>query len=437
MRQQGTPLRRRALVAIVAVTALAVLLFAAPLAIAVSRLYEDQAVSALQRDAVWIAAAVPDDVGTTPDQPAVLPADISADLTVGAYTIQGKRMFGAGPATSAFAALSRDGHTHQTIEDGQLAVTAPIPSDEGIAVTVRVAAPYEEVSERIHQTWLALGGLAVVVLGLAAAIAIYLARRLATPLERLTVAAQALGDGDFTVRAPRSGVLEADQAGEALGATARRLGDVLARERAFSSNVSHQLRTGLTGLMLGLESALINPAADKTEAIRNALARGERIQTIISDLVTLARDTQGAGGPLDLPSLIEEMRQDWHGPLAEQGRRLTIRLDADLPVVTASSAAVRQILLVLLDNATSHGAGEVDLTVTDVGPGVAITVGDQGDGIAEGQDVFGRRPRDGHGIGLGLARSLAEAEGGRLLLQRERPPVFCLLLRALDHSSKR
>ncbi|WP_214104521.1 HAMP domain-containing sensor histidine kinase [Acrocarpospora catenulata] len=426
MRPPGTPLRRRALIAIVAATSLAVLLFAAPLAVSVGRLYRDQTASALQRDAAWIAATVPDDAGTDPNPP-TLPKNVSTHLA-GVYTVQGKRLFGAGPPTSAFAALSRDGHTHQTIEDGYLAVTAPIPSDEGIALTVRVATPYDEVAERVHQAWLVLGGLAVVALGLAAAMAGYLARRLATPLERLTRAAQALGDGDFTVRAPRSGVLEADQAGAALEATARRLGEVLARERAFSADVSHQLRTGLTGLMLGLESALSRPSADRTEAIRNALARGERMRTIIEDLVTLARDEHGAGLPLELPALVEEVRQDWHGLLAGQGRRLTIRLDGDLPVVTASSAAVRQILLVLLDNAMRHGAGEVLLTVTDVGPGIAVNVSDQGEGVAEGRDVFGRMPRDGHGIGLALARSLAEAEGGRLLLQRDRPPVFSLLL---------
>ncbi|GAB1818719.1 HAMP domain-containing sensor histidine kinase [Herbidospora sp. RD11066] len=430
MTREGTPLRHRALAAIVAVTALAVLLFAGPLAVLVDRLYRDQATAALQRDAVWIAATIPDDIGKNPNLPFTLPADISTELTVGVYTVQGKRLLGAGPPTSTLAATSADGRTHQQIADDQIAVSAPIPSDEGITITVRVATPYEEAQEKIHQAWLLLGLLAAIALGAAAAMAVYLARRLATPLERLTRAAQDLGDGDFTVRAPRSGLLEADQAAVALETTARRLGDVLAREKAFSADVSHQLRTGLTGLLLGLESALARPTTDRTEAIANALARGERLQTIIEDLVTLARDTHGTNPPLNLPTLMDEIRQDWHGLLADQGRRLTIRHETDLPVVRVSPAAVRQILLVLLDNALRHGAGEVLVTITDVGPGIALNVSDQGPGITEGQDIFGRIPRDGHGIGLALARSLAEAEGGRLLLHRERPPTFSLLLPA-------
>ncbi|RCG31134.1 sensor histidine kinase [Sphaerisporangium album] len=432
MSAEGTPLRHRALAAIVAVTALAVLLFAAPLAASVDQLYHDETAVGLQRDAAWIAAAVPDDVGRDPRVPLALPRNIAADLTVGVYTVKGaRRLFGAGPDISALAAAGRDGHTHQRIEDGYLAVTAPIPSDEGISLVVRVAVAHDLIEDRIHRAWMLMAVLGLIALGLAAGMAIYLSRRLATPLERLTGAALALGDGDFTVRAPRSGLREADQAGAALEATARRLGDVLAREQAFSADVSHQLRTGLTGLLLGLESARTRPAAGQAEAIEIALARGERLRTVIEDLVTLARDTH-AGRPLDVRALMEEARRHWHGLLAERGRRLTIRIEPDLPPLTAAPAAVRQILLVLLDNALTHGAGEVVITVSDVGPGVAVNVGDQGKGVPDGQDVFARSasPEDGHGIGLPLARSLAEAEGGRLVLHRNAPPVFSLLLPA-------
>ncbi|WP_433225883.1 ATP-binding protein [Microtetraspora malaysiensis] len=75
-----------------------------------------------------------------------------------------------------------------------------------------------------------------------------------------------------------------------------------------------------------------------------------------------------------------------------------------------------------------HGRGEVTVTVGDVGPGTAVEVSDHGPGVAEGVDPFVRSSGHSHGIGLALARSLAEAEGGRLVLSRTRPPLFSLLL---------
>ena len=82
--------------------------------------------------------------------------------------------------------------------------------------------------------------------------------------------------------------------------------------------------------------------------------------------------------------------------------------------------------------AVVHGAGPVTVTVRDAGGAVAVEVGDEGPGTPEdGGDLFSRRPRaDGHGIGLALARRLAEAEGGHLRLARPTPPVFALLLPA-------
>src|SRR4051812_20561579 len=113
-----------------------------------------------------------------------------------------------------------------------------------------------------------------------------LGRRLAVPLERLARAARRLGQGDFASRAPRGGVAEADEIAAALDDTARRLGDLVARERAFSAGASHQLRTPLAALRIELEALELRSEAPPELA--RALAQVERLQTTIDTLLAVA-----------------------------------------------------------------------------------------------------------------------------------------------------
>jgi signal transduction histidine kinase len=413
----GRPLRRRVLVAIVGVAALAVVLFAIPLGIALQRLYRDETIVSLERDATRISATVPDNIATHPKS-VPLPTGMSSRLSVGIYTLDGRRVTGRGPQRSRVARWAGDRRVHEAVEHGLMAVSAPVPSDQEIVAVIRVATPYKHVSGKVERAWLLMGALAILVVGLAAVVARRQAGRLAAPLERLTRDAQALGSGDFSIRARSIGVREADAASRALEATARRLGDVLDRERAFSAHVSHQLRTPLTGLLLGLEAGL--SGGDPQTVIRTALERGEHLQEIIDDLVRLSRGNAGDRGVLDVPALLDEVRNR---------ADVSVTVQDGLPEVRASLAAVRQIVHVLVDNAATHGKPPITVSAVDVGTGLAIEVTDGGPGIPDGVDVF-RAPADGHGIGLALARSLAEAEGGRLVIRRPSPPVFSLLLPA-------
>jgi signal transduction histidine kinase len=418
----GRPLRRRVLVAIVGVAAAAVVLFALPLAVAIQRLYRDEAVVSLERDATRISASVPDDIASRPE-PVPLISRVSRRLSVGVYTLQGRRVTGSGPEESPVAGSAADGEVHESVEHGLLTVSAPVPSDESIVAVIRVATPYQRVYARAERAWVLMGALAILVVGLAAVVARRQAGRLSAPLEDLTRDAEALGSGDFSIRAKSVGVREADAASRALEATARRLGDVLKRERDFSAQVSHQLRTPLTGLLLGLEAGLAED--DPRTVIRTALERGEHLQEIIEDLVRLSRGSGADRGVLDVRALLDEVRSR---------AEVTVHVPEVLPEVRASAAAVRQIVHVLLDNAVIHGRPPVTVSATDLGSGIAIDVTDTGPGIPEDADVF-RAPADGHGIGLPLARSLAEAEGGRLIIRRSSPPTFSLLLPAGGYGS--
>ncbi|MFC5748499.1 HAMP domain-containing sensor histidine kinase [Actinomadura rugatobispora] len=426
---ESTPLRRRLLVAIAGIAAVTIMLFALPLGVAVQRLYRNEAVTELERDATVVAAATPDDVLSRP-RSVRPPAGLRSGLDVGVYRTGGQRLAGSGPVGSALATHAADGRLHEAVEGVDLAVVAPVPSDQGVALAVRVSMPVDKVHDRVERAWLTMAGLAVAVLALAVGLARRQASRLATPLERLTQAAQALGEGDFSVRTRHSGIREADTAGVALEATGRRLGQMLDRERAFSADVSHQLRTPLTGLLLGLEGALQRPGADHSAALRTALERGRRLEEIIDDLLLLARDAGPERGPLDVAGLLADLEAQWHGRLAAEGRPLTVEAEEPLPEVAAAASAVQHILEVLVDNATRHGRGRITVLASDIGGALAIDVTDEGTGPLDAESVFERRSAggEGHGIGLALARSLAEAEGGRLVLRGSAPTTFTLLL---------
>jgi len=423
--------RSRVLVSIVAAAAIAVLLFGVPLAIAVGRLYRSQERTRLDRAATRVVGAVPAG-GPRVGDPAELPRSDRA-VRLALYDTGGHRVLGNGPAQGG-AAVRRalTGHVMQDTEHDLLVAAVPVVDNENVVGVAVAATPIDVVEARTHTTWLVMGGLGLLALAVAAAVGHRQARRLATPVRALVATATRLGEGDFGARAARSGVPELDEAAMALDITAARVGELVERERAFSADASHQLRTPLTALRLTLEAALETPGADLKVSITRAVEEVDRLQATVEELLALARDAPRPVAPVDLSALAKEVDARWHGTLAAAGRPLRTSVEGDLPQVVASTSAIRHVIEILVDNAVVHGAGAVFLSMHTAAGGVAVEVSDEGQGIgSEAGDVFARRSpsEQGHGIGLSLARSLATAEGGKLVLRHGGPhPRFALLL---------
>lgn len=414
-------MRRRLAAAIVGVTAGALLLFGLPLALAVTRIYQDEELIRVQRSAAAATDVIGPRIGAA--DPTELPSSGSERL--GLYDRAGRLSAGRGPAKADVAVrLALRGRVGQSTSGGRLVVAVPVARSERVIGVIRADRTNDAVHARARAAWRIMAGIAVAVLALVSAIAVLVARRMIRPVAALTVAVRKLGDGDFGTRASPSGVPELDEATAALNSTAGRLGDLVERERAFSANASHQLRTPLTAIRLDLEAG---------DAGR-ALAHVDWLQDTITTLLDAARDTRVAGERLPLAPLLTEVHTIWSGRLAAAGRPLRIVLPEDLPAVLATHGAVRQILQVLVENACEHGAGPVVVAARATSGAVAIDISDAGAGVAgDTEAIFQRRASaaQGGGIGLSLARSLAAADGGRLVLQREGPaPTFTLLLRS-------
>jgi signal transduction histidine kinase len=420
---------RRRIVRVAVVAALVALaVLAVPLAVAVHRLYVSQERSELERLALRAAVVIdPSALRRRVVMPAVEPGE-----ALGVYGPDGRKVSGAGPAQAdAAVRQSLTGRVVQGSVPGRVVVALPVLENDSVSAVVRAAAPTADVWRRTALTGLGIAGLAVLALLAAVAVARRQATLLAAPIQRLVGLAQALGDGNFAARVGPSGIGEVDRVAAALGSTADRLEGLLSRERTLADDASHQLRTPLTGLQLGLESALAGPEAELRPALDAALHAARRLGQTIDDLLTLrhpppARQQHASLAPADLAAGV---RDRWEQACQSAGRLLGIRQDHDAPSASASPEAVRQVLDVLLDNALKHGRGPIQVRLRDAGGALGIDVADAGAVALPPEQLFRRgSSTGGTGIGLALAASLAQAEGGRLVLSHPDPTVFTVLL---------
>jgi signal transduction histidine kinase len=409
---------------------LAIGLFGVPLAVAVLQYAMQVERSELERAARAVAINVAADVW---DEDRIGPIDPPGPIGVTVYDSDGVRLEGTGPSWSTpEVAQALMGRVGSGTAGGDLVVAVPVTHEDDVIGAVRAVVPRSGALQTVVLVWVAMGALAALAVSAAWLLGRRQAHRLARPLEDLAAAARRLGDGDFSVRTRPGGVPEIDSVGGALDTTADRLDHLLAREQAFSADASHQLRTPLAGLRLRLEAALESSSdAGLRPAIAASLVDADRLESTIDELLVLARDRRGGTGTVDVRALLAELNPEWRARLALQSRDLELDVEAAAPGTSASAAAVRQILAVLVDNATTHGAGTVAVTLREATDAVAIDVSDEGGGVhgAESALFAGRTDHRGsHGIGLALARRLAEAEHGRLELTRRSPPTFTLLL---------
>ncbi|TDB88886.1 HAMP domain-containing histidine kinase [Actinomadura sp. KC216] len=217
---------------------------------------------------------------------------------------------------------------------------------------------------------------------------------------------------------------EVSELGESVNVTLSRLEAVLARQRGFVADVSHELRSPLTGLRAQLEVALERPDDEDWPAVaRAALADADRLQSIVTDLLILAKLGAGVHVARERIDLGELVRAE----AARRPRRVPVEVDAGEGImVRATAHHLVRLLTNLLDNAERHAASGVWVTVTTDEDDAVLQVLDDGAGIApeDRERIFWRfqrlaegreRDRGGTGLGLTISRDIARAHGGTLV----------------------
>jgi signal transduction histidine kinase len=253
-------------------------------------------------------------------------------------------------------------------------------------------------------------------------------RSITRPLERLTAAAEAFGRGDLSTR---SGIVAQDEVGRlarSFDEMADRIQAARRAEKELLANVSHELRTPLARMKIGLE--LIDVRADVPARKRIAVLNEEidELEKLIADVLTTSRLELSALPlrPVQLQAreVLEKSRA--RAEALSQAQPIEIEAPPDL-TLTADEALLSRALDNLIDNARKYAAnGEkpIRIEATRENGAVLFAVRDHGPGFAPDElervfDAFYRgetAPSQGagYGLGLALARRVAEAHGGSI-----------------------
>ncbi|MFG2076414.1 sensor histidine kinase [Nonomuraea maritima] len=226
---------------------------------------------------------------------------------------------------------------------------------------------------------------------------------------------------------------------DSVNQTLARLQAAMEQQRTFTTDASHELRTPIAAIRAEVEDALYAPEDTSIQEVGNAVLPSlDRLETIVGDLLTIARqqieDVQGEREPIDLSELVTTEC----GRLAEIGKSFEYVLEPGV-MVTGSRPRLARLLSNLLDNAERHAGHTIALHVRRspcakrdlqrFPHGVAmLEVIDDGPGIDPDKRelVFQRfarldtargRHAGGTGLGLPMARQIAEAHGGSLRIE--------------------
>ncbi|MFF8260372.1 ATP-binding protein [Streptomyces virginiae] len=299
--------------------------------------------------------------------------------------------------------------------------------------TVVVEEARSTVTREVVRTLAVVGAVALLAVVAAVLLAVRQANRLASPLTDLAETAERLGSGDPRPRHKRYGVPELDRVADVLDSSAERIGRMLTAERRLAADASHQLRTPLTALSMRLEEITVtDDLATVREEATIALTQVERLTDVVQRLLTNSRDPRtGSAVPFDLDEVVKQQVEEWRPAYRSAGRAI-VRSGKQGVRAVGTPGAVSQVLATLVENALMHGGGTVALRTRVIGNQAVLEVTDEGPGVPPdlGNRIFERAisGRNSTGIGLAVARDLAEADGGRLELLQTQPPVFALFL---------
>jgi two-component system OmpR family sensor kinase len=262
----------------------------------------------------------------------------------------------------------------------------------------------------------------------------FVAMRLGRRLGRLERAARHVAHGRFMDPLPVTSKDEIGQLTDTFNRMEQQLRQVDVARKEFIATASHELRTPIFSLGGFVELLQDEDLDEETrrEFLETMGEQVERLQKLSVDLLDLSRLDSGSvelhTEPVDLAELTRSVAGEFHPRLAEHGTELVLDVPEEGPSAACDRERVAQIMRILLDNALRHtpeGTG-VTVSATRYNGAAELTVADTGPGLPAGarakvfERFFTGDAARGAGLGLAIARELAERMDGRLVLTTER-----------------
>ncbi len=307
-----------------------------------------------------------------------------------------------------------------------LVIGIPLSIREGIYIE---AVPLDDIEDTLGSLGLALLGASAVTTMAGVALGAWASRRVLSPLEDVSVTAEALAGGDLSARLDVAGDRDLTALAASFNDMAANLEERIERDAQFASDVSHELRSPLMTIMASAEvlnsrrSELSPRAATALDLLTSDL---ERFRQLVEDLLEISRyDT--SGGTIDreyfgIVEFVRRVAEDsgyGHVPVVNPSEMETTTVGAD-------KRRLARVIANLLTNAANYGGGATSIELRQVDSSIEIAVEDSGPGvpIEERQLIFGRFARGseggrrgagtGTGLGLALASEHVRLHGGRV-----------------------
>jgi signal transduction histidine kinase len=399
-----------------AITSMIALAFLVPLAYVTKQIAHDRALAEAryQADAMVAAlASVPGNGSGSLDRAvATVPAGQSGRLAV---HLGGEPTVGTSHALAGDVERAARQRRSLTVDaPGGVAYLQTVVLDGDRTAVVEVYVSDGDLSRGVGAAWLALAGLAVVLVAGSTLVADRLGAQIVRATRRLAEGARAFGDGDLQARVDPDGPPELRDAARSFNRMAEQMVAFADAERELAADLSHRLRTPLTALRLDADAMPPGPIGERMRQAFDAL------DDEIEQIITAARRSAADRRPesTDLVEVVADRLAFWSVLAEDQNRPWRVTGGREPVWVPVAESDLISAVDCLLGNVFQHTAEGTAFEVHVSARGLAVD--DAGPGIADPDRAL-RRGASGTGstgLGLDIVRRVAETAGGRLVIER-------------------